>query len=236
MNTDRIILLAAVLALAGSVCLAQATVEWKDKVDNYNWLLRTLESDARDWSETQRTQIVARCNSILGYSTPPGRKDPDLRAYSCEEALAVLIRAGDTNATQFVLREYARDQKSARRLDMIFIKARAPHTIPLLAELLYLNPEEDKPVRVQDVIYAPRAFTSARTIVQILRFSPQFPESVRRGATVRYRAAGPGERVTVDMMKKWWEENKDSILAGILDSVSVPGEKRAANKMPRHIP
>ena len=229
MNTDRIILLAAVLMLVGHVCLADATVEWKDKVDNYNWLLRTLESDERDWSEAQRSLIVSRCHSILRYSTPPGREDPDLQAYSCQEALAVLMRAGDTKSTRFVTREYSKDQKSAHRLSMIFVKARAPSTIPLLAELLYLEPDLDKPVRVQDVIYAPRALTSARTIVQILRFSPQFPERVRRGATVRYRAAGPGERLTVDMMKEWWEDNRDHFIEGRLDSVTVPGERTDAN-------
>ena len=217
-----------VAALAGTVhadWAMRGCPEWPHMIDDFNWLSQTLNADEREWSEVQRTQIVARCRQVLHYCTIEGNEQPEVVLHACQEALAILMRLKDEAATDLVQRAYSADQRSARRFASIYTKARAPHTIPFLAEFLFLDPEEDKPVRVEDVVFAPRAATAAQTINRILRYSPQFRESVRRDATQFRR------RITVEIMRDWWEQNKEHIREGRYDLVSAPIQEKANNEI-----
>jgi hypothetical protein len=192
-------------------------------IDDMNWLMRTLASDERTWTPDERTQMVARCNQVLYYCTIEGHTEPEVSHGSCQEALAILLRLRDAKATELAQRTYSKDQKTAWRYEMMFVKARAPHTIPFLAGFLSLDPEHDTPVRVEDMVYPPRASTSARTINQILRYSPHFSEDTRR------KASETRQRITVEIMRRWWQANEAQILEERYDLVTAPIEPKEAN-------
>ena len=67
--------LAVLSIISARAALAQVGSDWMQKVEDYNWLLRTLESDERSWGPDECTQIVRLHFSIQCWYQRPAKNE-----------------------------------------------------------------------------------------------------------------------------------------------------------------